>query len=333
MSLSKSSFGFAVCALLLSACAAGPRAAHTLQPPASPSAMQRQIRNATDAGDGDYEIKLLRAKLEADPSSLSARLELARHYQRQGFPEVAIEHLRLAVERAPESPDAAIELAKMLRTTNRHAEAAVILSAFSTRHTPNVDTWAWLGLLRDESGDWKGGEIALREAIALAPVRDDLRNNLGWCLLRQGRKPEAADEFRRALRLNPRSVIARNNLGTSLADAPNEAVAHLQSVTDPASAHNNIAVALLEEGNYTAARQEIEIALSYNRQNTAALNNLRLLSELDGKPVEISAAVPDRDRWARLHRTSIYAAWRRLRGLGPQPVREQKNSGSNVASR
>ena len=102
----------------------------------------------------------------------------------------------------------------------------------------------------------------------------------------------------------------------------------MQSVTDPASAHNNIAVALMETGKYTEARHEIEVALGYNRQNTAALNNLRLLSELDGKPAEIQAAARHDGKWVRLQ-----TAWRHIWGPGEPGSRDKKNSGSTVASR
>src|SRR5271157_1425770 len=86
------------------------------------TAMERQIMNAVDAGDGDYGAKVLRAKLDANPQDLNARLELARYYQRAGFPEIAIEHCRLACERAPESAEAHLALAKMLRTDGKTAE-------------------------------------------------------------------------------------------------------------------------------------------------------------------------------------------------------------------
>jgi Flp pilus assembly protein TadD len=292
-----------------------------------PSAMEQQVHNAVDAGEGDFEIKALRARVDADPANLNTRIELARRYQQKGFPDIALEHLRLAVERAPESSDVAVALAKLLRDTGRATDGAAFLTAFAAKHQPNLDVWAWLGILRDDAGDWKGGEAAYREALALAPDHDDLHNNLGYCLLRQGRKNEAESEFRAALQLNPRSVIARNNLGTSLADKPNEAVVHLQSVADPASAHNNVAVALMEAGNYAAARKEIDIALGYNRQHTAALNNLRLLSELDGKPAEFKAVARPEHRSSRLQ-----GAWRRLWGA-PPAGQETKDSGSGVASR
>jgi Flp pilus assembly protein TadD len=145
-----------------------------------PSAIERQVHNAVDAGEGDLEIKALRGRLDADPANLNIRLELARHYQQKGFPDIALEHLRLAVERAPESADAAVAFARLLRDTGRVADGAASLTAFAAKHQPNLEVWAWLGILRDDARDWKWGEGAYREALALAPDHDDLHNNLGY---------------------------------------------------------------------------------------------------------------------------------------------------------
>jgi Flp pilus assembly protein TadD len=295
-------------------------------PPAPP--MERQIVNALDAGDGDYEAKLLRASLDRDPLDLKARLELARYYQRAGFPEIAIEHCRLACERAPESVEAHLALAKMLRADGKISEAAAELAEFAVKHDAEVEVWAWLGWLRDESGDWISGEAAHRKAVALAPGRDDLRNNLGYCLLKQGRKDEAAAEFRAALKINAQSTTARNNLGLAVSGNAKEAVLNWQSVSDAASAHNNMAVALIESGQYAEARHEIEIALSYNQQHSAALKNLSLISQLDGKAAAIAVPVRAGNRLARMR-----ASWVRFWGGSAEDTHVKEDSGSSVASR
>src|SRR5207302_1362823 len=118
---------------------------------------------------------------------------------------------------------------------------------------------------------------------------DYLHNNLGYNLLMQGKNGEAVAEFREALKRNPASLVARNNLGIALArqDASREAVANWQSVSDPATAHNNLAAVWIEKRNYVAARAELEIALGYNRNLAAALKNLELVSRLDGNPAAI----------------------------------------------
>jgi Flp pilus assembly protein TadD len=296
--------------VVLSACGRRPSAVRAT-PPVVPTAMERQIANARDLGDGDYDAKVLRARLDADPRDLKTRLDLARHYQKAGFPGIAIEHCRLACERAPESVEAHVTLARMLRADGKASEALAVLTAFAAQHESEAEVWAWLGLLHDETGDWQAGESAHRRAVDLAPARDDFHNNLGYCLLREGRATQAAEEFRAALRLNGQSVTARNNLGLALAAnpaaRPNEAVLNWQSVSDPASAHNNMAVALIEAGKYPEAREEIERALGYDRQHSAALNNLRLISQLDGKGTGVA---PVQQPEGRLRR--VRTAWARL---------------------
>ncbi len=301
--------------------------------PSTQQVVEREAVNAVDSGDGDYELRGLRAKLDANPGDLKARFALAQRYQTLGFQEIAVEHGRLAVERMPDSEEAQVELAKLLWRAGRSSEAAKLLGDFSKTHELAVGAWAWLGLVRDDSGDWKAGESAYRKALALQPKRDDLHNNLGYCLLRQGKRKEAEAEFRAAVQLDPHSVVARNNLGSVLTSNPSEAVANLQSVSDPATAHNNLAAAFIEAGKYADARQELSEALRYNRQHSAALNNLALVSQLDGKPAEFvpragnqkpSGAGPAVGNASWVGRT-----WRRMWGLREPVLNSDKFTNNN----
>jgi tetratricopeptide (TPR) repeat protein len=117
----------------------------------------------------------------------------------------------------------------------------------------------------------------------------------------QGKNAEAAAEFREALRLNSRSLVARNNLGLALAntDSKEQAVLNWQAATDPATAHSNLAAILIEKGQYQEARLELDQALSYNRQHSAALKNLELVSQLDGHTPTITIKPPASKRWGR----------------------------------
>ncbi len=309
--------------------------------------VQREAVNAVDAGDGDYDLRQLRAKLDANPGDLQARFALAHRYEALGFHEVAIEHGRLAIERVPESEEAHVELAKLLWRAERSGEAAKSLGEFGKTRELGATGWAWLGLVRDDSGDWKGGEAAYRKALAIAPDRDDLHNNLGYCLLRQGKRKEAEAEFRSAVQLNPQSVVARNNLGSVLTSNPSEAVANLQSVSDPATAHNNLAAAFIEAGKYAEARHELDEALRYNRQHPAALSNLELVSKLDGKPADIKL-LPRKDapdgavagRSGKRGGSWVARTWRHLRGVRPTAngftntgVEAANGAGSAIAPR
>jgi Flp pilus assembly protein TadD len=271
--------------------------------PKQPTAMERQVQNARDAGDGDYVVRGLRAKMAAEPGNLAVRLELIEHYAHAGYPELALEHCRLAATRFPESAEVQLSTAKLLRAMKMTEAAGDGLEAFLTGHPQkSPDYESWLGILRDESGNWKAGERAHRAALALNAGSDSLHNNLGYNLLMQGRADEAATEFGEALKLRPDSEVARNNLGMALAAKPKEAVLHWQSVSDPATAHSNMAALLIQQKRYAEARKELDAALGYNKNHAAALKNLRLVSELDGKPAAIPLK-PARTKWGKFRST------------------------------
>ncbi|MEZ5398334.1 MAG: tetratricopeptide repeat protein [Bryobacteraceae bacterium] len=261
-----------------------PEAART----AVAGAMRRQISNAVDAGDGDFAARELRARLAKDPGDLEARLDLAAHYESVGFAELALEHYRLAGERFPDDEHVASKLARSLRGQGFAAEAARDLARFLESHPDaSYQAFSWAGILHDESGQTIDGEEYHRQAIYRAPTAYAfLHNNLGQNLLGQGRPADAAAEFQRALKIEPRSEIARNNLAIALSHDLRTAILHMQSVSDPATAHNNLAAVLIEQGRYREARAELNLALGYQPGNASALRNLAILSELDGIPAE-----------------------------------------------
>lgn len=253
--------------------------------------MQRQVTQAIDLGDGDVITRDLRQRLVADPWDLATRLALADRYWKAGALELAIDHYRLAAERFPDHPKVAMLLARALRDFNHPQDAIAALRKFSG---PNAeappDLLSLLGILEDDAGEFAEAERAYRAALTQAPARADLHNNLGYNLLLQAKPKEAIEQFQAALKIEPHSQLANNNLGLALVaqwkddSQPTEALLHWQSVSDPASAHNNLATVLIEQGRYADARKELEIALGYQGNHAAALANLRLAGELDGGP-------------------------------------------------
>ena len=262
--------------------------------------MEKQITNAVEAGDGDSVVRDLRKQMASEPGNLAIRLKLIRHFAANRSPDLALEHARLAAERFPDAVQVHVEMAKAFRALGMPKEGAAALAAFLDRFPQtDADPYSWLGILEDEAGRYPEAEKAHRAAVALAPRSDSAHNNLGYCLLLQDRKEEAAGSFRKALQINHRSETARNNLGLALAGNAQEAIAHWMNVSDPATAHSNMAAMLIEQGRYGDARKELDIALGYNRRNPAALRNLRLVSQMDGKP----AVLPMRrveSRWSRM---------------------------------
>jgi len=272
-------------------------------PPAPLTVWDRQIRNAVDAGDGDYQFRQLREKVAAQPDNVDARVALATAYRERGYPEIALEISRLAVARFPESGPAQLSLVRDLRAVNQRPDAIATLETFLKAHPQTAPGYySWLGILRDESGLWPLGEPAHRQAVDLAASDDSLHNNLGYNLLMQKKNDEAVAEFRQALQLNPSSELARNNLGLALAHSNSgaQAVTYWQTTSGAASAHNNLAVVWMEKGNYAEARKELEIALNLDKNNAAVLKNLELVGRLSGAPAAVTLQPTVADtRWNR----------------------------------
>src|SRR4051794_16105424 len=155
-------------------CVHQPRSAkEAVASPVTVSNWDRQIRNAVDAGEGDYQFRALRERVAAEPENIAVRIELAKAYRERGYPEIALEISRLAAARFPESGDAQLSLVRDLRAVNRRAEAIGGLEGFLKSHSAaGSEYWSWLGILRDESGLWPAGEPAHRKAIEVAPAVD-----------------------------------------------------------------------------------------------------------------------------------------------------------------
>lgn len=294
-----------------------------------PAVMERQIKNAADAGDGDTEIRALRTRLASNAADLDARVLLARLYKQRGLTDLALEHYRLAAAQFPQSAVVHIELAKTLRDMGVPAEALRVVRAF-VESQPKAD-WESLSLeavLQDEQGQVTAAESAHRAAVALAPERSSLHNNLGFNLLSQGRTDDAVVEFRLALELDPKSEIAHNNLGAALASKPGaaskDALAEFVRSGRQADAHNNLAAVLIEQHRYTEARTEVQAALKAQPGMPAALSNWKLIADLDGGSAAPRAAAHAPKHTVAKHRRSI---WAKL--FHKQPA---KNPGDNAAA-
>ena len=79
---------------------------------------------------------------------------------------------------------------------------------------PNASWRAWnlCGILADQRGDFSKADECYERASALGPSRAEVPNNKGWSLLLRGQWKGAAEQFQRALSVDPANRIARANL-------------------------------------------------------------------------------------------------------------------------
>lgn len=297
------------------------------------TSMGRQVQNAIDAGEGDLAARRLRERMSASPNDAGLRLELAEHYRQRGQAELAVEHCRLVLDREPSNARAVLALSRALHQQGEPDRAAETVDQFLQKNpASDAKLAAWLGYLRDDLGETAKAESAHRLAVSLAPGDAKLRNNLGYNLLEQAKNEDAIAEFRKALELEPNLGVAHGNLATALMKAGDRqgALKHWQVATsDAAAAHNNAAVALMEEGRYAESRQELEAALGLKRNYLPAMRNLAILAERDGAPAALPAPVAARSAGQPSgKRGGVRKFWDFLIGASPaQPQQAQTNLG------
>ncbi len=256
------------------------------------AAMQRQTEGAFDPATGDRRIQTLNSKLRVDPQDIEARLELARHFESYSMEEPALEQYTRVLNLDSESLAAVQGMARL-----GGADSVASVRAFLKNHTESIEAMSALGSLLDKTGQLAEAETLYRQALEREPDAAYLHNNLGYNLMLQNRSAAASLELRRALELNPRSTVARNNLGQALAQMGDRQGAFrvfLDGGADRATAHNNVAAVLLEQGQLDESRAELLQALEARSYFAPALDNFKLVLEKDRERHRLPGAAPFR---------------------------------------
>ena len=127
---------------------------------------------------------------------------------------------------------------------------------------------------------WQDDVSIWRDNVSKAPNKARIHDNLGIALGRKGRLKEAENEFRIALKINPRSSITHNNLGANYCimgrydEAINEFITSLKLNPNFAEAHLNLGIAYRKQGRIEKAIREFRTALDINPNLNPARNHL-----------------------------------------------------------
>ncbi|MFA6959006.1 MAG: tetratricopeptide repeat protein [Thermoanaerobaculia bacterium] len=156
---------------------------------------------------------------------------LARWLAQSGRAPEAVAYLRAAFARGPGTPDArslamrlaaargaASELATLARQSLAFDPDDAAAAAYAAGRAPfpvardDYSAWFELGAQKTGSGNDLDAAIAYRQALRFDPRSADALNNLGWSLAKLGFKLEARDAFTQAIALRPEFDLARRNL-------------------------------------------------------------------------------------------------------------------------
>jgi Tfp pilus assembly protein PilF len=159
-------------------------------------------------------------------------------------------------------------------------------------HSTVADRYVYLALLGPALG-WAWAVQRVRANVTVICLSLLVLGLLGWRSAAQARVWQSTETlFTHALQVNPHSALAHNNLGLALAQQGRiaEAIVHYQEALqlrpEYAYTHNNLGLALFQQGKLAAAITAYTQAIHLKPDYANAHNNLGLALVRQGRPAE-----------------------------------------------
>lgn len=166
----------------------------------------------------------------------------------------------------------------------------------------HIEAYNALGVALAQSGRHAEAETTLRQAVALAPTRTHIRNNLGYVLLLSGKAREALQELQAAVEQDSGNAIAKANLHTATARAEASASGALGAPPTPVAAAaataraTSVGVPLpsqpAEPATLPAMRVGFEPTIAALDQSAASTNVVMAATPESASPPMPAAAAP-----------------------------------------
>jgi tetratricopeptide (TPR) repeat protein len=183
-------------------------------------------------GDAARAEGAFRRALELDPDSSRAWNNLGSIELSRGNVDEAISDLQKAVRLEPRMAVFRLNLGDAFTAASRAGEAAEQFEAAFRLDPTLAEAHRGLGEVALARGDLVAAEREFRIAASSSRPSARAANFLGYILARQGRYPEAAEHYERALTLDPGLSDAHRSLGLLYAQRIGDrerAVAHLRA--------------------------------------------------------------------------------------------------------
>ena len=154
-----------------------------------------------------------------------------------------------------------------------------------------------MALASIDLGELEVAEAHYRESLAIEP-QPAIYNDLGFVLERQGMPEEAAEQYRKALELDPESASARYNLGASLVRSGQfaEAESHLRAALKKnpnTQTYTALGIVLWQQGRVDEAIANLRAAIEADPKNAAPYDTLGTILIQQGKLEEAASTYRD----------------------------------------
>jgi tetratricopeptide (TPR) repeat protein len=185
---------------------------------------------------------------------------------------------RRGLELEPENVDLHNAMGWTLFQQGKSAEAIAAYEKALALDPENVKANNNMALAVTELGQLDKAALHFEKSLAVEPTAE-IYSDLGFVLDRQGKGEEAAENYHKALALDPQCASAHFNLAVSLLrrDELDEAAIHYRAalrVKPTAETHNGLGFVLSKQGKVDEAIAQFREAIRANPKYTAAYNNL-----------------------------------------------------------
>lgn len=229
------------------------------------------------AGDKALKEKLLSLGYLSQEGTLS-RNNLGNSLLAQGDVDGAIREFRRAMEEAPGFALPRINLARACMVRRDLVSARRLLEEAIRLTSDFTEAEVLLANVERGEGETAAAEARLRRVMKNEPS-SLAHKSLGVLFHEQGRREEAAAEYRKAVQIDPEDPEGYNNLGTILKEEgrPEEAEAQFRKAieADPdfAGSYNNLALVAMDRQDYDLAGPLLEKALERSPLDPLIYNN------------------------------------------------------------
>jgi Tfp pilus assembly protein PilF len=161
-------------------------------------------------------------------------------------------------------PDLFVATAHMYEQTNNDVEAAAQYERALKVDSGYLPALLCYAQLHDSRQEYGAADKLYQQAIQKHPKDASIYNDWGLSYERRGKLPEAIVTLSKAVELQPKKPLYRNNLAMCLVELnkPEDAFRQLVAVNSPAVAHYNLASLLHRKGNDALAAQHFALAAS-----------------------------------------------------------------------
>src|SRR5262249_39075499 len=161
----------------------------------------------------DEATTRLTKAVELDPDHDGAWTALGYVYESRRDPTAAVDVYRRAARANPDNPAFVERLGDLLIRLRRDDEARAEIESLAEASPRDGRLWMKLGAIHYEQKQWDRAIDAFRRVLTLEPNNMRARYFLATTYMDSGKDADARAELERILRVDPRSIDARVQLG------------------------------------------------------------------------------------------------------------------------